>query len=438
MSNNTVALQPADRVETRAAATVHVRSGGGATATQGAMYVPPLNYGDMAASTYLPNPARQQSSYRQTVSVDIWLPPLYREGDNEREVTEEHPRSKMAITIGQMSTHSIFSGPTRLSWLLTQCELVLPGSAAHLKPTNVTLVYRRISGVAWNLFTMGVRVPDATEAVPLPEPVTVTPADIAAMLPTTSVGEFELRGLVDFPADYGPLDAGAYLGQLFYTVVKTPTPRNAVGFTERRPQAAAQSIGRSGPMPPALIPSTALLVFCGSLFTGNPALRESVGTELVNWVLDSDISATQAACVAQVRLWRGHGLSGMFMVRDMMLNLGGILREVASLASDITWHSEHLARYHACRSPNRDYRNAIYGPRSDVASRGDYKNLVTLARDIQVLGGAQSMANFGARGQAGDARGGLSVPEHIMAAIRAAANRADVAIPLAEGEAARR
>nr|WMI40135.1 MAG: hypothetical protein [Rhizoctonia cerealis phyllomonavirus] len=418
---------PAERVATRAGVAAYAAADVGGVLNS-SVYVPTLHYERMTASTYQPRPVVPLSSYRPTVTCIVWLPPDIQEGAARVEIMDEYNRAKLAAVIMLKANHRVLSGTQRLSWILTAFELLLPGSAQYIAPPGTVLERRRIGIGAWNLHARGEYfVPGENGA---PGAWADVPDNLVADLVATEViGEFEITGEVDFPADFSSLDAGAILGQLIYTVVKTPTDLNSVGFTARRPRAAAASVGRTGNFPASLVPPTTLLAFAGSVFTGNPSLREAMCIEVVNWVLDGGINAMQGAIVAQARLWRGHGLSGLFMVRDMMINIGGLLREVAPLSSEITWYQEHLERYTACTQLNRDYRNAIFGPRSDVASRGVYKNLVTLARDMAVSGGATSMANFGARGGAGDQR--LVVPAHIRTAITAAATNAEMtsAIP---------
>jgi hypothetical protein len=320
----------------------------------------------------------------------------------------------------------------RVSWILTAFECLFPGFANHVMgerragrdtsgPSRDGL-YRIVVNTMTEAF---VRYWSAGEyrvvlpAIPAQPavPATATSAEVPATdaRPETTTWEFygstdeaaaDLSQQIDFlpgilftdlPDDISDADACAVLGLLLFSIIKTPNEVNEVAFTMRRPRAAAGAIGRASnePFPESLRPPLHMYTFVGSLFTAFRALRIEVCLELAKWAKAERIGPRQGFLIAQVRLWRGHGLTGLLLVSKLVTNYGAVLSRVSGYRRALEAYNEHLNAYIAKENePLRDYWNAIYGDISDMSARMDYSELVLLAGDYEALR-TGSFGNFG-------------------------------------------
>lgn len=316
-------------------------------------------------------------------------------------------RGRLALQMLMGGSIVEYSEVARVQWLLGPMEVLFPGVVAPAFARVYNIVVEEITE-------------DGAHAGRLAywqTPGVVPRANVPAEM---QLGNYPRMARLDLMVEANELDAAAALGMLAYTVVKTPNGQNDIGFTERRPRAAAAAIGR--PITEAAIPTVARYLHAGSVMTLGSGFRAAFASLLVSWVLSPHITMVQGAVIANIRLWRGHGLGGLQKVEDLLLNWGALISQIPAFRSQIVRHAEHH-RAVAARDadPRVQYLNAIYGPLSPTHARGDYSDLVMLAAEFERIG-RPSMQHFGRR-----------IGREFVASITRLATQAGYTIPVGFG-----
>nr|WMI40122.1 MAG: hypothetical protein [Rhizoctonia cerealis phyllomonavirus]WMI40131.1 MAG: hypothetical protein [Rhizoctonia cerealis phyllomonavirus] len=275
------------------------------------------------------------------------------------------------------------SSAQRESWVLAPLEFMESGFVSRRMSGWVTPVYHDLTEEQWRYWGTGELAGPGGTWIPAQQTgfqglVAVQRQFHLPFMPTTNRVDTGTGIDLQLPAVYG---------MLLYAVVKTPDGVNDVGFTERRPAAAAASIGESH-FPPNLVPSLRLFTYFSSTLVAAPAIRIPLCTIIIEWITSNSVSGIKGALIAQARLWRDHQFGSFHMVRDLVVMYGPVLREVRALAPDLLNFDLHLQRYQtvALTDAHVDYRNARFGNLSDMKALGNYPMLGMLARDYKRLG----------------------------------------------------
>jgi len=178
--------------------------------------------------------------------------------------------------------------------------------------------------------------------------------------------------------------AGLLFGIYVFGVAKTPTAENFVAFTERRPKAVSNKAGIDDAtlgLYRGILPVISKVKAFSGYFNMRPAIRQAMTKEVIRWINGAPTIAAEAVAT-NIKLWKGTGMTHLFMASDFAAQYGRQLQTIPQLLPELKALSTAYKKYAQSSDEWKEFSRVVNGDREQFGRSRDYQNLLILARDI--------------------------------------------------------